>query len=605
MKILVGFIFLLLFGLTEEKPQRQNDAKTQSDDSVFFQKMQESDSVTLRLYDCVSYFKSQIYIADSLYKNYLPQYNFEEVKASVEFFDSIRESGNHEIQNSLNLEFLNSRAHYYHAVGLTEKNHVVGACEHYLLALEIMEEMMTNDKRLKAKVEKTHSIKKTVDGCPLSVGDSEDYDKIKFVALIYTRLGQLFYNENYCELAILQYKQALKYIDVVNDTYYKAVATKFIANAYQLSNNADSAMYYYNISLNANINISNKLDIEKNIAQILFDKGEKDSAYIILKNNLIKINNENVKYSYHYTLGDMFYIDKKYDSAIYYLETCLDDSVISKRIGFTTTLSAIYDSTNNYEKRSYYDNISSKLFVNNINNEVNRSKLQTLYEEYNERKRVKIKIKTQKRNITLSCIVLIIVMTIIITIKYQHKKHSEKLSELIKEKDQHIKHNEFKNALIEGKIKSKNAELQQKDQQIKSQQLKINELQCRLENRKDNLKEYYQSEICAKILNKIDELSKSHKMTSELEPLSQEEFVILLQSANLHLGEFIKNISNRYPSFKKDDFYYLCLVALNLKDKQIAALFNVTYNAIRSRRKKICTSLGIDINENIYKKLII
>ena len=38
----------------------------------------------------VDYFESQIRLADSLYKNYLPQYNFEEVKAAVMFFDSLR-----------------------------------------------------------------------------------------------------------------------------------------------------------------------------------------------------------------------------------------------------------------------------------------------------------------------------------------------------------------------------------------------------------------------------------------------------------------------------------------------------------------------------------
>ena len=38
----------------------------------------------------VDYYESQIRLADSLYKNYLPQYNFEEVKAAVMFFDSLR-----------------------------------------------------------------------------------------------------------------------------------------------------------------------------------------------------------------------------------------------------------------------------------------------------------------------------------------------------------------------------------------------------------------------------------------------------------------------------------------------------------------------------------
>ena len=35
-----------------------------------------------------------------------------------------------------------AKAHYYHAVGLTERDDIVGACEHYLTALEIMEPLV-------------------------------------------------------------------------------------------------------------------------------------------------------------------------------------------------------------------------------------------------------------------------------------------------------------------------------------------------------------------------------------------------------------------------------------------------------------------------------
>ena len=590
MRIILVFILFLLLGVAET-PSHQV-AENLSVTSP------QTTSESQYLGDSASFHESQIRIADSLYKSYLPQYNFDEVKAAMEFFDSIRNDelairnygGRKAIPNSTFLipNYQCAKAHYYHAVGLTEKDDIVGACEHYLIALEIMEDLMAKDKRLKAKVD-----------------NAEDYEKIRFIALICNRLGRLLYNENYCDLAIIKYRKAIDYVKLIKDFSFESILLKELANSYQLSNNADSALFYYNKSLETNSNLTNKIDIEKNIAQILFDKGEKDSAYIILKNNLNIITNENVKYPYHCLLGNFYYNDKAYKSAIYYLEKSLDSNIIIQKLAFTTTLSAIYDSLGNYEKKAYYDNLSSKLFVNDMNNDVNRSKLQTLYEKYKERKQEKIKSITKTRSIISCCIVIIIVFSIIITIRYKHRKQNDKLSEEIKAKDRHIKHNEFKNTLIEGKIKSKNAELQQKDKQIKSQQLKIAELQSKLENRKDNLKEYFQSEICVKILNEIRELSKSNKTTSDLKPLSQEEFVILLQSANMHLGEFIKNISNRYPSFKKDDLYYLCLVTINLNDKQIAALFNVSYNAIRSRRKKICTILDIDINENIYKKLMI
>ena len=128
-----------------------------------------------RTVDCcplsVDYYESQIRIADSLYKNYLPQSNFEEVKAAMEFFDSLRLSTDNSQRTtdffhrifptkrqqklcngdayprtvdccplSVDIDYQCAKAHYYHAVGLTEKDNIVGACEHYLIALEIMEE---------------------------------------------------------------------------------------------------------------------------------------------------------------------------------------------------------------------------------------------------------------------------------------------------------------------------------------------------------------------------------------------------------------------------------------------------------------------------------
>ena len=174
------------------------------------------------------------------------------------------------------------------------------------------------------------------------------------------------------------------------------------------------------------------------------------------------------------------------------------------------------------------------------------------------------------------------------------------MSKEINEKEKYIRDNEFRYLLMEGKIKSKNAELHKKDKLIKSQQIEIAGLKNSIEDRKDNLKEYCQSEICVKIFGCIDELSKSGKDMSELKPLSQEDFVLLLQSAKQHLSLFLKNISSRYPSLKKEDIYYLCLTIINLNDKQIAALFGVSYQAIRTRRKKIYVYLGIEIKDNLH-----
>ena len=373
----------------------------------------------------VDFYESQIRKADSLYKNYLPQYNFDEVKAAMEFFDSLRLIKTtvnrqrttdffHRIFSNrkqkdlctvpepvegttfgastssatsfpltvdccpLSVDFQCAKAHYYHAVGLTERDDIVGACEHYLIALEIMEEMMANGKSLKTKG------KKSVDCCPLSVDNNEDYEKIRFVALICNRLGRLFYNENYCDLAIIKYRKAIDYVKLIKDFSFEAILLKELANSYQLSDNADSAMVYYNKSLETNSNLTNKLDVVKCIAQILFDKGEKDSAYILIKNNIDKIVNYGPKESYYAVLGEMYYEDNIYDSAIYYLEKSFTSENISVKISSAINLSAIYDSIMDYDKKVYYDNFISKHTIKDVNKSVERSKCQYVYNNYKE-----------------------------------------------------------------------------------------------------------------------------------------------------------------------------------------------------------------------------
>ena len=227
--------------------------------------------------DSLTYYESQIRLADSLYKNYLPQYNFDEVKKAVAFFerttdnsqqttDFVHKNKPQQLSNSASY----ARAHYYHAVGLTERDDIVGACEHYLRALEIMEieletenqktskserRLKSNDKRLKKNL-KTSELKKndsdtaypkmlTVVRCLLTI--QRITKKIRFLSLIYTRLGELFLSENYCDLAISKYRKALKYVLLLGENKAVANTYKCLGNSYQLYNMPDSALYYYKV----------------------------------------------------------------------------------------------------------------------------------------------------------------------------------------------------------------------------------------------------------------------------------------------------------------------------------------------------------------------
>ena len=592
-----------------------------------------------RIVDCcplsVDYYENQIRLADSLYKNYLPQSNFEEVKAAVEFFDSLRLTTVNSQQTTgffnriltnkkqhktctvpepvegtisgastssatayprtvdrcpLSVDFICAKAHYYHAVGLTEKDDIVGACEHYLIALEIMEplvetsllwRLMANDKRLKTKG------KGLCDSVTLRLCDSdEDYEKIRFVALIYTRLGEIFLNESCCNLAIVNYKNALLFSNVLDDNMFKSNTMKYIGNAYQLYSKQDSALLYYRKSLEYNNCIDNKLDVDKCIAQILYYKGERDSALKMLRNNLNKIDNEIVKYAYHHTLGNMFYKDNAYDSALYYLEESLEDSLIIKKLAFTTTLSAIYDSLGNYEKRAYYDNICSKLLKNNINKEVDKSNLQTLYNNYNERKSesISIEAKARTRRITIiSCLgAIIAIMFVFVYVRYNYKKQNDRLKGEIND---YAKENK---RLIDDFKKSNN----KKDKIIKQQKKEISEIKNQFNNATGfNLEAYYDSDICKKILSRKD---------SDFSSLKEDELALLLKSANLYLNNISVRLREQFPTLNHNDIYTICLIILNVEKNKLPHLLSRDRKTIWDRLDKIRRLMKIDAKQDLF-----
>lgn len=258
---------------------------------------------------------------------------------------------------------------------------------------------------------------------------------------------------------------------------------KELGNSYQLYGQNDSALSYYNKSLKTNPYLINKLDLEKNIAQILFEIGEKDSAYILIKNNLDKIENTNVRCSYYNILGEMYVKDKEYDSAVYYLTKSINSNISDIKVNSAIKLSAIYDSIGDYEKKAYYDEIISKISINDVNEGLKNNKIQDVYDRYKERKveKEKIKNRTRTKVIAISLSLLIIIsFVIIILIWYKSKRKDRIHQESLNEKDRYI-------ANKEEVISRTNEEIKQKESEIKKLVEIIGNLKSDINSLKDKV----------------------------------------------------------------------------------------------------------------------
>lgn len=491
-----------------------------------------SDLVTQNLRD-IEY---SILLAEALYKNYLPQTNFDDLKEIVDYIESGKTTSNSTLRIP---NYLCAKAHYYHAVGLGERNDVVGTCEHYLKALEILSEIKTLDN-----------------------------EQTRFLFLTYTRLGELFFNEQYCDIAIVKFRRALKYAEQLNNSNSIANVLKLMGNTYHLAGDIDSALYCFNKSLNIGSKI-NQLDVEKSIARILFEKGEKDRAYHIVRKNLDKIDNSNSKYSYYAFLGEFYYYDNNYDSAIYYLDHGFKSEYFYTKLYAAMKLSAIYDSLQDYEKKTYYANIISKYSIDNINNSTDNAKIQNVYDKYKERKNEIEASRNRRKVYFIISFLLVFAFIIIMFIKYRYERTHKELVNTLDSKEKAI--SDYKD------------KLKRKDQ-------KLAEIRKNVGINID-FEAYHNSEICQKILN---------RKPTDFTALSEGELALLLESADKNLGNLTKTLNDKYPKLRKDDFYCICLILLNVEKNKFQYLLGRNRKTIWERLNKIKTIMNIGDNDDLY-----
>ena len=426
-------------------------------------------------------------------------------------------------------------------------------------------------------------------------------DHRKRLVNAYARLGDFFKDHTYPKIAALKYKKSLRWNEALNNDDIGSQLLKMIGMSYMYFN-ADSALYYFDECVKTYPNHLNKIDIDKAIADYLFyEKNERDSAMRMMRDNFNIIEHEHVRYSYYSIYGGMLYEENQYDSAIYYLEQAMNSSYFFTRLCSASVLSQVYDSIGDYEKKAYYDDITAKHSIERVENESDVSELMDLYNIHKANMSEIKKNQTKKKvTIILTPIILIVAALIILRIS-RNKKRINSLSSIIDEKDKEIQDIRFKQSLVEGKIKKKNAEIQKQAEIIKEQEQKISNINDRLEktdSKKSDLDSYRNSEICIRIMSHIKE---NHD--SETTALSQEELMSLVQTANLHLNDFIDDLWQNFPRLKNEDLYYICLTMLNLSDKQISSLFGVAYSTIKTRKTKIATILDME-NEDLYKYFI-
>ena len=475
--------------------------------------------------------------SEALYKTDNPQYYRNELQAAMWFFDSLAVL----YPTNDDLTVLSARSHYMNGVGFYENDSIVEACKEYLHTLEIMENHFDVETNGRSSL--------------------RGY-KAKFMGLTYNRLKELFTSQFMVEPAIYCGKKSLYYCKIAPTSKY-GVSNNLakLGKLYDISDQADSAYYYYNEALKALPDTNNSMyrDLVSSLALLSYKLGyglqpSLEQLFMVVD----QTDDEKEKVTRFFTIGGLYYLENMYDSAVKYLYPVFenDENVIRKQQA-ADYLMNIYQKSNDTIKLSKYSIFLAQNTISKYDESLNESVLSELFHNYLSKKQTELQnehLKNIKKHnwiiITCSSVTFVIIIILIVLISKKTRAIKKKSHDELEEKDK---------ALAEMK-------------------------------RKMEANPFVKEPICKYILKVVNENSFKAKLDFRAYKkfaLDRNQIMMLRDAVDRHYNSFTQLLSKTYPELTFDDLDYCCLYLLGLKEADIAALMQRAYPTVCQRSRKI------------------
>jgi tetratricopeptide (TPR) repeat protein len=539
---------------------------------------------------------SQLLISELLYKNDYEQSNRPDLLQAVHYFDSLlvladtRDGTDARRASSQNttatLAFLDARAHYINGVGYYENDSIVPACAEYLKTLEVMEE---------------HFGEKELVG-----------HKARFMAYTYNRLGDMFSEQFMMEPAIDCYENALIYCRIeptspqgVSNILYR------LGQQYDMKGEKDKARDYYEKAIEemTSYNNLNYRDLKALLAFSDYRNGVgMEQPLNALRKIISQTDDISERLTRFLTIGDIFYEQGMYDSAIVYLEPVFyytENKLL--QIQASEFLRIIYDSIGDNEKLDQCLHFLALQKKSEGQNKVLVSQLEDLFKSHMNRKQEKEAEEAQKKSIkkTVGIIVPIAIaaaLAIIIIAKLRGKKllrdkekrHQE---EMESERQTH----RMEQAALSGRLKKSNEELRDVSKQLEQSLSRNTSIESDVSN---DYSAFVNAPVCLYIVELVHKQQFKSKMDYLIYKdyaLSKDQILALRDAAEKHLTRFVSQIRKQFPKLTDSDMDYCYLFLLGLNEADISALMQRAYTTVCDRSRKI--NRIIEADDSLYHAL--
>ncbi len=333
--------------------------------------------------------------------------------------------------------------------------------------------------------------------------------------------------------------------------------------------------------------LDGQVDVAVNRAEQLYEKYTKETD----KNKIC--------YSCLIWLLKEIYLElNQHDTAISYAKEGLRvDNELVNRIELYDNLSTLYLQKGEYKNALQYkdsvvitkDSLSDLMSRNLF--EANKVKFKIKEYEYELNTE-----KERKKNQTYIFIGVLVIgiitfLSIYKTLRNRVIKQKQKItiSNLVIEKEKKDR------LLAEKQLEIKKHEVSEKNRELTAKALYFNKRNQLIEDIIYSLEsnsEKYQDKEIKKYIRSIKNI-----LTADNQ---KEDFMSHFEKVN---PLFLKRLKENHPELTSNDIRFLCYVYMNLNLKEIASIFNITYNACKKRKWKIQEKIGLETTDSLYDYL--
>ncbi len=434
---------------------------------------------------------------------------------------------------------------------------------------------------------------------------AEKTDNEYVKGLIYSAIGNLYYDQNSLAEAIKQFDRAEESFIKTGRLMNQFVTVYRKANIHNLLNNSQESLSNLQKaeSLARQLNDTAQI-LNLNLSVVLWKIKNNYNDYYAYKHSLFKLyasyNNSNIPISHYIALGKLHSKLGDIDSANYYLTNALINKKILTvdDIGIYATLSQNEKNANNFEKaleyRELYNNLSDSLMV-----EENKNRIEKLEQKYKAQylqrsyEILEAKHKLQKVSNSLIMILTTIIGGVVLFLyRYIMMRNNQKIEEYrlyIEDVDSNYDNLTLKYKHLK-ELAASQCETADKLLQL-------------LGRRIDSLKKLCDISITSVLPHKFKERFKEYINLENKDNKAMAEDMITL--ANIMYDNTIARIDAKYGLTDHEKTFCACVI-LDFSKEEIRVLFNHTNIAsIYNTRCKIRDKFGMKGSTSDLLKYII